>query len=554
MTRVVRLLAVMVALVAGAAPAQAAAAEPEMVLQDDAALLHRPADQVARTLDRLVTLGVDRVRITAGWSVLTRDADDRAVPVSFDQTDPAAYEQARWTGLDTAVRLARARKLRVVLDIGFWAPVWATADKTGPRARTSVNPQAYRDFALAVARRYDGTFVPPPAGPPPAPAPDDSVLDSIFGPGGVFGGAETGAEPGPADATPAPLPAVDQVILWNEPNHPALLLPQWRSPTTAPVSPEVYRRMVLAAYPAIKRLRPRLQVLVGNTSSTGGLAGSGPVAPLRFLRQLACVDARLRPIRDGACASFKTLPGDGWSHHPYTSGQSPIKTSGPGHLDDARIGDLPKLAALLDTLAARGRIAPAVRRIHLTEFGYETHDIGTRKGLTQRTQARWLTWAEYRAQLIPTVVATAQFLLGDTLPAPTRVSDSTARPFGEFYTGLLDGKGRDKLAVRGFTLGLFAQRRPDRRTLLWVRLRGGPAGARKTVTVQQLTPGGRWTQVGTARAPGEALRPQFTTASRSSATRYTAMTAAGGTYRLLTVAGGRRTTGLPVPVEPVAGG
>jgi hypothetical protein len=543
-------LAVLAAALGAPGPATAARL-PEVIVQDDAVLLHRPEAQVAASMDRLAQLGVDRVRLTANWSTLTRNGDARTAPVGFDASDPAAYEQARWAGLDRAVRLARTRGLKVLLDVGFWAPVWATTDAEGPRARTNIDAAAYRAFAVAVTRRYDGHFVPPPdSGQPSPPTADDTLLNTIFGP--LAGGLGPGSTTNVPDVRPTgtPLPTVDEAALWNEPNHPGLLLPQWRTPTSAPVSPEIYRRMVLAAYPAMKAIRPHLRILVGNASSLGGApgTGTGPVAPLRFLRQLACVDARLRPITTGACATFTRLPGDGWAQHPYTAGQSPIRRSAGNRPDDIRIGDLPRLSRLLDRLAALGRIAPGMRNIYLTEFGYETHDIGSRKGLSQRTQAHWLTWAEYRATRLPRVRATAQFLIGDQLPAATRVSDSSARPFGQFYTGLYDGQGRPKLAARAFTVGLFAQRRTGGRTLLWVRLRGG--GGPRRVTVQRRVGGGRWVSVATTPSALSAGAGAwtFTAGARSASTRYARR--ADGPYRVRVSGRGAPVTGLPTVVEP----
>src|SRR6476469_4178629 len=101
MRRSVRLAALLLLLLPGSASAAL-----ETVLQDDANLIHRPTDQVVASMQRLSALGVDRVRLTANWSTLTRDADAAQRPV-FDARDPAAYEQARWRGLDQAVHLAR---------------------------------------------------------------------------------------------------------------------------------------------------------------------------------------------------------------------------------------------------------------------------------------------------------------------------------------------------------------------------------------------------------------------------------------------------------------
>lgn len=249
-------------LVAGA-PAQAAL---QTLVQDDASLLHRPPDQVRASMQKLRSLGVDRVRLTANWSALTRDADAELKPLDFDARSPAAYEQARWLGLDEAVRLAQETGLKVMVDVGFWAPHWAATDPPGPRARTNVDPEAFADFAVAVARRYSGTWEPPPIALPAAPSQDQKLLDR------VLGGRPT--TPTPVAVAAGPLPRVDQFVLWNEPNHPSLLLPQWTGTRARPhpASPTLYARMVRAAYPAAKAIRPDADFLLGNTSSDGGRA------------------------------------------------------------------------------------------------------------------------------------------------------------------------------------------------------------------------------------------------------------------------------------------
>jgi hypothetical protein len=72
-----------------AAPARAAA-PPETVLQDDAVLLHSDDAGVRAALAQIKSLGVDRVRLTAGWSVIApKPGSDQ--PPDFDAGDPAAY-------------------------------------------------------------------------------------------------------------------------------------------------------------------------------------------------------------------------------------------------------------------------------------------------------------------------------------------------------------------------------------------------------------------------------------------------------------------------------
>jgi hypothetical protein len=526
----------------------------ETIVQDDGNFMFRPAAEVQAAVARAKALGVDTIRLTAGWSSLTRAVEQPAKPVGFDARDPAAYEQGRWKALDTAVRVIKAAGLRPLIDIGFWAPRWAATDP-GPRARANVDPRAYADFAVAVALRYSGGFTPPPEPPntpPPEPTPDESLVKSILQPLVPF----PIPDPLPPPAAPRAralalqsnaaqepagrLPIVTDFILWNEPNHQGLLLPQWQG--TTPASPRVYRAMLRAGYAAVKSVRRKARVLVGNTSSTGGAQrGIGPVAPLEFLRELACVDRRMKPRTTGDCANFTMLPGDGWAHHPYSQNERPSRVSKPPlELDHLRIADLPALATTLDILVKMGRIAPANRNIHLTEFGYETQPVMGRPTINELTQARWLTWAEYLADKVPTVRSFAQFLLRDQPPAPVRVTTSAARPFGQYSTGLLLADGKDKIAARTFLAGLHAQLRSKGRVLLYGRLRLG-AGVR-TVTVQRQVPRGAWATIDRLKIDG-----------RSAFTR-TIPHIRGAQYRLgYPAPNGKRRSGIAIRPRPAAG-
>ncbi|HVF79407.1 MAG TPA: hypothetical protein VNA28_14010 [Solirubrobacteraceae bacterium] len=530
----VRLLAALVAL-AGAvvmpgAPAQAAL---ETLVQDDASLLHRPTEQVRTSMQKLRSLGVDRVRLTANWSVLTREADAERMPLDFAPRDPAAYEQARWLALDEAVRLAQEIGLKVMIDIGFWAPHWAATDQPGPRARTNIDPSAFADFAVAVARRYSGTWTPFPVVLPIAPpSQDQSLLDGALG--------RRPAPPAPVAVPGAPLPAVDQFVLWNEPNHPSLLLPQWTgSPQRPhPASPGHYARMVRAAYPAAKAIRPDADFLLGNTSSDGGRPPSGSVAPLLFIRDMACVGGDLRPLRRAGCRNFHRLPGDGWAHHPYPRQVRPDDIGRTQRSDNVRIGNLDRLSVLLRRLAAAGRISKRLQRIHITEFGYETSRIPGRPTLSQATQARWLTWAEYLSSQVPGVVTFAQFLLRDQPPGPVRVSTSQRRGFGEYYTGLQTADGKDKLAAKSFTAGLFAQRLGERKVLLWGRLRLG-SGPKK-IAIQRRRGDEAWQKLTGLTVDGQdsfSLRTKYIPDAR---------------YRLRWPSGGTTVAGLPIEAVDAA--
>jgi hypothetical protein len=530
------------------ATAKAPLATPglETIMQDDGQLLFSTPAAAQAAVARMKAIGVDRVRITAGWSSLTRRPESDTRPENFDATDPAAYEQSRWSRLDTAVRAVRAAGLGVLVDIGFWAPHWATDDPPGPRARTNIDPHAYADFAVAVVQRYSGAFTPkadPPDVAPPPPTEDQSFLQSLLQPPPATPPPPPpplGARAAQAGGTSAPaevLPDVDQFVLWNEPNIPALLAPQWAPDGTTPASPAVYRAMVRAAYPAVKAVR-KVKVLIGNTSSTGGRRGTGAVAPLEFLREFACVDAGLQPRSTPACADFKAIPGDGWAHHPYSQNERPSRVSNPEkEPGDLRMADLPVLADTLDKLVDMGRLSSANRDIYLTEFGYETTPVQGRPNVSEIQQARWLTWAEYLADKVPAVKSFAQFLLRDQPPAPVRVSTSNARAFGEFTTGLLVSSGNDKMAAKTFVAGLFAQLQRKGRVLLYGRLRLG--AALKTVLLQRQLPQGPWKTVQRLRIDGR------------SAFQRTLPHEAGTLYRI-TYPGldGTRQRGLPTKPVP----
>jgi hypothetical protein len=279
-------------------------------------------------------------------------------------------------------------------------------------------------------------------------------------------------------------------------------------------------------------------VLIGNTSSTGGTRGAGAVAPLEFLRELACVDARMRPRTSEDCESFTVLPGDGWSHHPYAQNERPSRVSHPRREPgDVRVADLPLLARTLDALVRMRRLAAPNRDIHLTEFGYETGGIPGRPRVTQLMQARWLTWAELLADDVPRVRSFAQFLLRDQPPAPVRVSNSRSRPFGQYSTGLLLADGEEKVAARTFVAGLFAQLQPRGRVLLYARLRLG--AGRRTVVLERRRPRDRWRALERLRVDGR------------SALRRTVAHRPGTLYRLtLSRADGRREAGIAI--KPVA--
>jgi hypothetical protein len=409
----------------------------ETVIQDDPLLLYGSDEQVGAVTERLAALGVDRVRITAGWSAIAPGADGAERP-DFDAADPAAYGEGAWEAVDRAVEATVAAGMRPMIDVAFWAPRWAVRRPLGAGSNQRWKPAAsdFRDFVEAAARRYDGGF--------------------------------------------EGLPAVRLWSTWNEPNNPTFLLPQWerRDGDLVASSPHVYRDLHNAAYDAIKAADPDNRVLLGNLASRGDDPGvQRPMAPLLFTRELACVDAGLRPLRRPECADFEPLRADGFAHHPYSYRQSPGEPSADP--EEVRMGDLDRLSNLLALLAERGRIDGQLP-LYLTEYGYESNPPASR-GIDLATQARWNSEATAIAHSRPDVRMHAQFLLTDVEPPEL------------FQTGLQFADGTAKPALAAFRLSFAVG--PDGRGFGLVR----PGSGEREVELQQRDDAGAWIAMRTLR-------------------------------------------------------
>jgi hypothetical protein len=420
------------------------------VLEDDELSLFSTPATLASFTHTLRWLGVDTLRISAEWKLEAPDPYGLAPPRRIALGDPRSYDSAPGMALlDRAVRAAHRAGLQVILDPAFSAPLWATSnrlplDRTGdPWFNTAINVHELAQWEGMLAERYSGTYTP--AG----------------------------------QATP--LPRVQTFTIWNEPNQQGYEAPQWGTGGTA-ASADWYRRALLAAYPAIKRASPGARVLIGDTSATGGASqlGNAGVPPLEFIRQLACVDERLAPITTGSCAGFRTLPGDGWSQHPYERYTPPWVPSGASDPDGAQLGDLGKLTGLLDQLVSMHRLSPGVANVWLTEQGYESDGQLPEKLWTERQQAALNAISEYLAWRNPQVQSFSQFLLRDTLTAQTLALRAQSRnpeaalP-GTWTTGLERQNGAAKPALAMFRSPIVARPVSLNPVASW--LPGAPAGA-----------------------------------------------------------------------------
>ncbi|UTI63049.1 hypothetical protein NBH00_16990 [Paraconexibacter antarcticus] len=367
-----------------------------------------------RTLAELRSLGVRDLRIVLYWKDVAPDPGSRSVP-GFHERDPAAYD---WGHYAPAIDQAAAAGLRVLLTVTGPVPRWATAARRDQVTRPS--PQHYQRFFEAVARRF-------------------------------------GAE-------------VDRFSVWNEPNHPAFLMPQFVHGHAA--SGAIYRRLYVAARRGLKAAgRSRQPLLFGETAPRGT---SHVVAPLRFLRQALCLTSAYHRRR-----SCRRLSVTAVAHHPYTTKAGPSFV--PPDRDDVTIGVLHRLSTFL-ARAERARALTPGTRIALTEFGIQSRP-DPYVGVSLTRQAAYRARSEQLAYEQPRVDTFAQYLLRDDDPRP----GPAASRYSGFESGLRTSAGAAKPAYAGFRLPLVARRSGRGLVSLWGLVR--PAAAATTVTIDVLDRG-----------------------------------------------------------------
>ena len=404
-------------LVLAAVPGEARASHSQTMLFQATRELRSPDPAVrAATLDEIQGFGVRWLRVVLYWRDVAPDPDSRHVP-RFAETDPDAYPG--WAVYDRIVSEARARGMHILLSVSGPAPDWATGGRDGV---TRPSPTRFRRFMTAVGRRYRHQ--------------------------------------------------VSEWSIWNEPNHPDFLAPQYVHGRA--YSPRLYRRLYVAARKGLARSGNRRdRVLMGETAPRGN---RHVVAPLAFVRGALCLTGSYH-LRRGCHA----LDVDGWAHHPYTTSAGPWFVSRRG--DDVTIGSLGRLTRALD----RARRAHAVRHrvnLYLTEFGVQSRPDPI-SGVSYSRQNDYRSIGEWIAYRNPRVRAFSQYLMRDDLPRP----GNRFERYGGFESGLRRSGGTRKPAYAGFRLPLVARRTSRHRVTLWGLVR--PATGRATVRIEYRNRGSR---------------------------------------------------------------
>jgi hypothetical protein len=419
---------------AGAGPAPAAS-DLEVGMSNDGLLFGEP-DAATQAVAEWKALGVDVVRVHARWVAIAPGAHSVRRPSGFDPSDPADTKY-NWGPLERVIALIRANDMEVMLSITGSGPLWTSRDPARGIPRWKPDPREFARFARAVALKF-------------------------------------GAD-------------VREYVIWNEPNQPLWLQPQSSCVRRrcTPVAPHLYRGLVRAAYPAIKRVDPSARVLIGGLAPRAEEPRSrgAPLKPLPFLRAMGCVDERYRRLRTPSCRGFRPALGDGLAHHPHGI------LLGPHEPDpdrgSARLADLPRLQKVLDRLSSTRRLRSSTGRfgLWLTEFGYQTAPPDEFVGVSPSTQSRWLTHAAYLAWRNPRVHNLTQY---GWIDEPVRRRGGGERAYSGWQSGLLYADGRPKPARETFPDPFFVDLTRPPRARFWGQVRpGGP----HTVTLLRRPPG-----------------------------------------------------------------
>ena len=410
---------------------------------DDARFVYADAQQVDRNMAEAKSLGFDRIRVSVYWGLLAPSPDKEQKPEG-DASDPRWYGKGKWDRYDRIAQLAAAHGLGVLFSVTGPSPAWATG--TPGKGRSDLadtwepDANSFKEFVTAIGRRYSGTWQDEHQEPSIVPLLPPTIVKS------------------------APLPRVDHWSIWNEPNHGGWLTPQWNGKPLVPQSPRIYRALVDSAWSALQATgHEGDSVLLGETAPRGLAPGiSRGLHPLRFVRELYCLDGKLRPFT-GAAADARGCPASfdgaafaaahpalfgasGWAHHPYSLTTAPRVRE--KNRDDVTLSGVSRLTRTLDrATAAYGESARFP--IWLTEYGYQTDPPDPTIGVPFSRQATWLGDATYLAFSNKRIASFAQFLLVDDGPVRSYKADDP-RYWGTFQSGLVTAQGKRKPAYEAF--------------------------------------------------------------------------------------------------------
>jgi hypothetical protein len=423
------LLLALLTLALAVQPAAAHAARPLDVGFADR-LYENPASS-DRWLAKTETVNADIIRINMYWSQVAYNEPDHP----RDPADPAY----NWSLYDAGISNAVAHGFDVDLTV-LAAPSWAEgpnrpSPKKAPYGSWKPDADAFGDFAHALATRYSGSYDPATGTPPPEDPPP--ILPPLLRAGGT-------------------LPRLHYFEAWNEPNLGTYITPQFQGGRDT--SAAIYVKLLNHFYDEVKAVIPDAKIVTGGTAPYGDPPGPGAqkTGPLRFARDLMCLNAKLRRAN---CPAGEKPKFDIYAHHPINRAAPP---TAHGPLSDdvmiADFGDLTKTvrrAEKLNTLGNGGH-----HELWANEVWWQTDPPDPDEGVPLKTQARWMEQALY--MLWKEGASNVSFL---------QFRDDKRKP-GEFtldsyQTGVYSYANKRKPSANAVAFPFVTDRRSGGRLLAW---------------------------------------------------------------------------------------
>ncbi len=420
------------------APAASASSDMQVGIADDGVTQRLP--QLApNTIRDWKNVGVDVTRVLAIWEYVAPAKDAATAPAGFDASNPddPAYD---WAALDATIDLLLERGIEPIVSITGPGPIWASQFPTRRNGRYKPDPEKFGQFASAVAQRYGSR--------------------------------------------------VNRYIIWNEPNLPNWLQPQFScsGKRCKPASPALYRELWKAAVPKVREANPGAAVYLGSTASRGDnpRSANSSMRPLLWLRSLGCINRSFRRDNSTAgCRSAGTISADGISYHPHTRVAPPtVRLKNP---DEAAIADTGRILKTVDAMQRAGTVenhaAPGQRfNLYYTEWGYQTNPPDPFSGVSFAEQSAWLQEGAYMAWRQPRVKLLVQYLWRDD---PVRDKGQGPNAYSGWQSGLYLYDGRAKPSRKTWPQPFWATLpRGSREATLWGQVK--PGGAHE-VTVESRT-------------------------------------------------------------------
>jgi hypothetical protein len=341
--RLVRLVVALSALAAIAAPTTLAAQRMWVGFHDD------PSFRWVGNREALVQ-GSAQSNATVMRLLVQWNETAKTRPANPSNPFDPAYEL---DDVDEAVRAAQQNDQEVILTLSG-TPRWANGGKS-----PNVMPRRVADFTAfsrAIALRYSGRY--------------------------------------------QGYPFVRFFSIWNEPNLPGFLTPQFDSRGRS-VAPANYAKLAAAAYSGIKAGNRRARVAIGETSARGSDKATG-IRPTHSPGKFAELVAKANP----------RLKFDAWSHHPYPS----VPSSPPSQIvkwPNVSLRSLPRFEQSLKTWFKRKSVIP----IWVTEYGHQTRPEDP-LGVPYSTQAAYIQQAMSLASGYPFVEVFIWFVYQDDQGQP----------------------------------------------------------------------------------------------------------------------------------------